>query len=141
MRMVLRFLCLPGAYTNAKVFAARAISDYELADAHIPDFPSAARYQDVSMLPNAGSKQAQLGPLAHELESDGFATFHFTQGEHESSAPKGFESWFGNPPNRTFFPTRYVLSQSRHLATRKARAVDTGQCSNTGNATYSERNR
>ncbi len=41
-------------------------------------------------------------PIIHALESDGTATFYFTEGPIESSLPPGFEDFFGEPPHRSF---------------------------------------
>lgn len=41
-------------------------------------------------------------PLIHELESDGTATFYFTEGPMEVSPPPGYEDFFGEPPHKCF---------------------------------------
>ncbi len=41
-------------------------------------------------------------PLIHALESDGTATFYFTEGPVEMSSPIGYEDFFGAPPHKTF---------------------------------------
>ena len=43
-------------------------------------------------------------PLIHALESDGTATFYFTEGSIESSPPPGYEDFFGEPPYKMFSP-------------------------------------
>ena len=41
-------------------------------------------------------------PLIHALESDGTATFYFTEGPKEMSPPRGYEDFFGEPPHKCF---------------------------------------
>ena len=41
-------------------------------------------------------------PLIHSLESDGTATFHFTEGPTETSPPPGYEDFFGEAPHKCF---------------------------------------
>lgn len=41
-------------------------------------------------------------PLIHALESDGTATFYFTEGPIEVSPPPGYEDFYGEPPHKCF---------------------------------------
>lgn len=40
--------------------------------------------------------------MIHALESDGTATFHFTEGPKETAPPPGYEDFFGEPPHKCF---------------------------------------
>ncbi|SPO00226.1 probable FSH2 Serine hydrolase that localizes to both the nucleus and cytoplasm [Cephalotrichum gorgonifer] len=51
---------------------------------------------------SADKFQVQLAPIISELTSDGTATFHFVDGNHEASPPDGFEEFFGQPPYYRF---------------------------------------
>ncbi|KAL2104893.1 hypothetical protein VUR80DRAFT_9379 [Thermomyces stellatus] len=51
---------------------------------------------------SADKFQVQLAPIISELTSDGTATFHFIDGNHEASPPEGFEEFFGQPPYYRF---------------------------------------
>ena len=41
-------------------------------------------------------------PLIHALESDGTATFYFTEGPNQFTPPPGYEDFFGEPPHKCF---------------------------------------
>ena len=41
-------------------------------------------------------------PLVHALESDGTATFYFTEGPTEASPPPGYEHFFGEGPHKCY---------------------------------------
>lgn len=41
-------------------------------------------------------------PLIHALETDGTATFYFTEGSREMSPPPGYKDFFGEPPHKCF---------------------------------------
>lgn len=46
--------------------------------------------------------QVQLAPIVKELTEDGTATFHFINGQFETTPPEGFEEYFGHPPYYRF---------------------------------------
>lgn len=61
---------------------------------------------------NAKVFRVQLDPFCRELEADGTASFHFTQGKVETKLPSGFEEYFGPGPHYKFFDDAGIADKS-----------------------------
>lgn len=58
---------------------------------------------------------ACIEPLSDALSKHGQHSFHFTQGTTPTEIPKGFDNFFGPPPNFTFLETTNQANLMRHL--------------------------
>ncbi|KAL2139935.1 hypothetical protein VTI28DRAFT_4480 [Corynascus sepedonium] len=78
-----------------------------------------ARSMKFLCLPGAFSSAAhfntQLQPLISRLEKQGIGQFTFTQGQHETTPPPGFEQYFGPPPVYRFIDFHGLYEEIRNF--------------------------
>jgi hypothetical protein len=103
-RLIMKFLCLPGAYGSAKASWPATLTVF---------------WEDWANLATQNFR-VQLAPLADELEARGLATFAYTQGSHEVEPPLGWEDYFGARPLYRLLDTRHGdnfenLRRLRHM--------------------------